>query len=81
MCQNQAEDQCQHQRCLGPHFCLRELLKDYITFNFDLSIAFHSTMTPTLVGVMSDEVDEVGRRIIEEEKFFAVSIRESLNLF
>ena len=26
--------------------------------------------TLSLVGVMSDEVDEVGRRIIEEEKFF-----------
>ena len=40
-----------------------------MTFNIDLSSdTFLSTLT--LVGVMSDEVDEVGRRIIEEEKFF-----------
>ena len=30
----------------------------------------------TLAGVMSDEVDEVGRRIIEEEKFFTKSVNE-----
>ena len=33
-----------------------------------MSSFFLSTLS--LVGVMSDEVDEVGRRIIEEEKFF-----------